>query len=100
MSDTEVEVQVNPIENLVQAALDQNYTSATDIFNDVIGQKMQYALDQEKIAVAGQIYNGEEPEDNDYDFGDEEDVDQQDDLELDIDDDDLEIDEDEDEIEN
>ena len=94
MSDTEVEV--NPIENLVQAALDQNYTAATDIFNDVIGQKMQYALDQEKIAIAGRIYNGEEPED-------EEDL-ELDDEDLELDDEDLELDDedliDDDEVEN
>ena len=88
MSDTEVEV--NPIENLVQAALDQNYTAATDIFNDVIGQKMQYALDQEKVAIAGSIYNGEEPEDDDYELDDED---------LELDDEDLELDDD-DEVEN
>lgn len=109
MSDTEAEVQVNPIENLVQAALDQNYTAATDIFNDVIGQKMQYALDQEKVAVAGQIYNGHSaeggPEDDDYVIADT-DADDDEELDFDIDDEDLEVDEDDesfdedDEVEN
>ena len=60
MSDTEV--QSNPIEDLIQSALAQNYTAATDIFNDTIGQKMQAALEQEKIGIADQIFNGAEPE--------------------------------------
>ena len=60
MSDTEV--QSNPIEDLIQSALAQNYTAATDIFNDTIGQKMQAALEQEKIGIADQIFNGVEPE--------------------------------------
>lgn len=98
----ETEVVTNPIEDLVQAALDQKYTAATDIFNDVIGQKMQYALDQEKIAVAGRIYNGHSaeggPEDDDYAVADT-DADDDEELDLDIDDEDLEVDE-EDEVEN
>lgn len=74
-------------EDLVQSIFDQNYTAATEIFNDMVGQKMQDALEQEKIAVAGQIYNGEEPEeDDDLEF-DEED--------LEFDEEDLELDDDE-----
>lgn len=81
------EVETNPVEDLVQAATSQNYTAAAEIFNDVIGQKMQAALDQEKIAVANQIYNGIEPEE----FDDEE---------VEVDEEDLDFDEDEDEVEN
>lgn len=74
-------------EDLVQSIFDQNYTAATEIFNDMVGQKMQDALEQEKIAVAGQIYNGEDPEeDDDLEF-DEED--------LEFDEEDLELDDDE-----
>jgi len=72
-------------DELVQSIIDQNYTAATEIFNDMIGQKMQSALDQEKIAMADQIFNGAEPE---------EDIDDED-LELDdeeLDDEDLESD--------
>jgi hypothetical protein len=76
--------EANPIEDLVQAALEKNYSTATDIFNDTIGQKMQAALDQEKIAIADRIYNGVEPEDEEID-----------DEDLDISDEDFEVDEDE-----
>lgn len=74
-------------DELVQSIIDQNYTAATEIFNDMIGQKMQSALDQEKIAMADQIFNGAEPEeDDDLEF-DEEDL-ELDDEEIDWSDDD------------
>ena len=50
------------IQDLVQAALDQNFNKANEVFNDMMTQKVTDALDQEKIAVANRIYNGIEPE--------------------------------------
>jgi len=89
----ETEVATNPIEDLIQATLDQNYTAATEIFNDQIGLKMQDALEQEKMGIASQIYAGHSaeggPEDDDYVVPEDEELD------LDIDDEDLEVDEDE-----
>jgi hypothetical protein len=101
MSDVETEVQAPSVQDLIQAALDQNYNHANDIFGNLMGEKMSDALEQEKIAVANQIYNGGEPEDDDYETGEE--VEQQDDadieddeeLDLDVNDEDLEVDEDE-----
>lgn len=78
MSDIEdtVEVETSPAHDLIQAALDQNYTAATEIFNDQIQQKMFAALEQEKINIASRIYN--DAEEDDYE-ADEDEVDQQDD---------------------
>jgi len=80
VSDTEV--QSNPIEDLIQSALTQNYAAATDIFNDTIGQKMQAALEQEKIGIADQIFNGAEPEEitdeDDEESTEDEDIDDSD----------------------
>lgn len=78
MSDIEdtVEVETSPAHDLIQAALDQNYNAATEIFNDQIQQKMFAALEQEKINIASRIYNGSE--DDNYEADDDE-VDQQDD---------------------
>jgi hypothetical protein len=79
MSDIEdtVEVETSPAHDLIQAALDQNYTAATEIFNDQIQQKMAAVLDQEKINIASRIYGS--AEDDDYeeenDVDDEEDID-------------------------
>ena len=77
--DVQTEVEVDPIENLIQSTLDQNFTSATKSFNDIMSVKINDVLDQEKIRLSGQIYNGEEPDENeeeqlDLDFGDEEDA--------------------------
>ena len=91
------EETVNPIEDLVQAALDQNFNAAADIFGDVMGEKMSDALEQEKIAVANRIYNGEEPEE-DIDF-DEEDL-ELDDEDLEEDEEHFESDDEEYEVEN
>lgn len=91
----ETEVATNPIEDLIQATLDQNYTAATEIFNDQIGLKMQSALEQEKMGIASRLYAGHSaeggPEDDDYVVPEDEELD----LDLDIDDEDLEVDEDE-----
>lgn len=76
MSEVENEVETNPIEDLVQAAFEKNYTAATEIFNDAIGQKMQAALDQEKIALADQIFNGVDPVDPEIDEYEDNDTDE------------------------
>lgn len=70
----------NPIEDLVQHALDQDFNKANQVFGDLMGVKINDVLDQEKIRLADQIYNGVEPEE-------EEDDDQ---LELDLEDEDEE----------
>lgn len=46
----------NPLEDLVQHALDQNYNKANQVFGDLMGQKINDILDQKKVEVAGQIY--------------------------------------------
>ena len=60
MSD--VETEENPLAGLVQAALDKDYNKANEIFGDAISVKLNDVMDQERIKLAGQIYNGE-PED-------------------------------------
>ena len=75
------DVQTNPLEDLVQHALDQDYNKANQIFGDLMGTKITDVLDQEKIRLADQIYNGV-----DEDEGEEDD----DQLELDLEDDETE----------
>ena len=74
----------NPLHDLVQHALDQDYNKANKIFGDMMGTKINDVLDQEKIRLADQIYNGVEADDEDDDdiVGDEDGDDQ---LELDLD---------------
>ena len=80
----ENEVETNPVEDLVQAAMNQDYTTANEIFNDMMSDKVSDALDQEKISIANQLYNGGEPEDDDYETGEE--VEQQDDADFELED--------------
>lgn len=62
MSEAAIETEVNPIEDLIKHSLDQNFNKANDLFGDLMGQKVFDALEAEKIKVANQIYNDEEPE--------------------------------------
>jgi len=50
------------IETFIDAVLNQDFSQAAPMFNELIGDKMNDALEQEKISVADQIFNGAEPE--------------------------------------
>ncbi len=78
MAEQEVETEDNPLRDLVQHSLDQDYNKANKIFSDVISVKLNDVLDQEKIKLADQLYNGQPAEEDDTE-GDE------DQLELDLD---------------
>lgn len=62
MSENET-VELSPTENLVAALEVGNFTSAEELFNTLMQDKVQDALDAEKVSVAGQIFNGVEAED-------------------------------------
>ena len=64
MSETQ---ETNPIQDLIQYSIDQNYAQASKSFGDVMTIKLNDLLDQEKIRLSDQIYNGVEDgeEDND-----------------------------------
>ena len=49
--------------DMIQHALDKDYNKANDIFGEIMAQKVNDVLDQEKIKLADQIYNGAEDED-------------------------------------
>ena len=75
------------IEDMIDKAYQADYNAANDIMNSLLQQKQSDALDQAKISMANQVYNGltDEPEDGDEDFDME-----LSDEELDLDDEDLE----------
>ena len=86
MSDN-VEME-NSFADLVDAALAKDYNKANEIFGAAIAAKQNDVLDQERIKVAGQIFNGvedeeegEDSEDLANDNGDQEDTDLDDDSE-------------------
>lgn len=69
-------------QELIQQALDQDYNKANKTFGSMMTIKLDDLLDQEKIRLADQIFNGASDADNDDDdVGDEDGVDQ---LELDL----------------
>ena len=78
MSEEVQAIEANPLNDMIQHALDQNFNKANELFNDMISVKMADVLDQEKARLADEIYNGAEPEEDDFD-------DEQ--LELDLEDD-------------
>ena len=89
------------VKDLIQQAVDQDFNNANKTFGDMMTIKMSDLLDQEKVRIADQIYNGVEPDDEtDEDIMGDEDGDQ---LELDFeteDDDEVEEEETEDEDED
>jgi len=65
----------DPIVDLIQAVQKKDYNSAEDAFTAAINDKLSDQLDQARARVAGQIFNGEEPEEEDlgdFDPSDEE----------------------------
>ena len=70
----EAEVQENPLADLVDAALAKDYNKANEIFGQAVSVKLDDVMDQERIKLAGQIFNGEEEEEEDVeDLDDSED---------------------------
>lgn len=55
MSETQ---ETNPVQDLIQYSIDQNYAQASKSFGDVMTIKLNDLLDQEKIRLSDQIYNG------------------------------------------
>jgi hypothetical protein len=68
------------IENFIDNVMDKDYTSAQTTFADLMQARMQDALDQQKIIVAGQMF-GEEDDPDDVEDEDLEDVFDDEDLE-------------------
>ena len=54
----EPEVEVNPMQTFVDDILAKNFAGAQTTFNDLLGAKLNDALDAEKVALANQVYNG------------------------------------------
>jgi len=75
------------VEDLINHITDENFSKAEITLNDLLADRMNDALEQEKIAVANQIYNGVDPEDQlELDLDEEDDLDdEEDDLDEDND---------------
>lgn len=71
--ENEEVVEVNPIEELIDAIAQQNFNQAKSHFEDVLGDKMNDALEAEKLSVAQSVYNDAEESEEDFDLEDVED---------------------------
>lgn len=78
--------------DMIQHALDQNFNKANEVFGEIMSVKISDVLDQEKINIASQIYNGVDPEDPED--PEDEDIDQDDELDNEEDDENWEEEED------
>lgn len=87
LQEDDVQSSSEPVEDLLQAIQDTNYTQAERYFNDIIGDRLQDTLDQAKSRIASSL--GSDPEDEDDLEIDEDD--------LEIDDEDLDFDDEEEE---
>ncbi len=71
MSEVEVEdpvVASTGIGDWIDAVATKDYAAADPIFKELMSDRMNDALDAEKIKVAGEIYNDEEPEQVEMEF--------------------------------
>ena len=60
------------IADMIDFAYAQDFNKATEIFNDQLGDRVTAALDQEKIALADEMFNEpEETDDEELEAGDE-----------------------------
>ena len=66
------------IEDLIAKSAEGDFVASNDIFGKLMQGKIDTAVEQEKIRVAGEIYNGLEPEEMELDADDQ--------LELDLED--------------
>lgn len=58
------------IENFIDAMMNKDHVQSSNIFAELMNQKVDAALDAEKVAMAGQIFNDVEEIDNE-DISDE-----------------------------
>lgn len=81
--DTENEIEVNPIESIVDALADGNFNSATDMFNDAMSGRIADALDAKRVEVGtGMSFDSLEIENEDGELEEVELEDVEDDLDI------------------
>ena len=66
------ELPTPEIQNMIQHAMDQEYSQANNIFGELMTVKLNDVLDQEQIRLADQIYNGVEDDEEEFDPSEDE----------------------------
>ena len=57
----EAEAEVDPISELIGSIEAKDYVAASSTFNDILGQRLQDALEAEKVSIADTLYNDTPP---------------------------------------
>ena len=91
--------EVSPAENFINAVTSKDYVAASKEFEEMMLSKIDTSMEQEKINLAGQIFNGETPPEDEDDDEEDHIEDDYDEEEEDLDDDTEEDSESEDEDE-
>ena len=110
MAEQQETNNVDTIEDLIQHSLAQDYNKANEVFGNVMTTRVADLLDQQKVKIAGQIYNDEPADEEDpledEDFEEAEGEDKEGEEEPDeeveeeeVEEEDAEVDEEEEEIE-
>ena len=60
-AEESAEVEVDPISELIGSIEAKDYVAASNTFNDILGQRLQDALETEKVAIADTLYNDTPP---------------------------------------
>ena len=60
-TESDAEVEVDPISELIGSIEAKDYVAASNTFNDILGQRLQDALETEKVAIADTLYNDTPP---------------------------------------
>ena len=68
--EAEAEVEVDPISELIGSIEAKDYVAANTAFNDMLGQRLQDAMETEKVAIADTLYN-DTPQDTTDEISDE-----------------------------
>lgn len=65
-NDVNVELEAeaeNPLANMIDFTRNGEFNKANEIFNDVMNQRIQNALDQAKVAVSSSVFNQDDEDD-------------------------------------
>ena len=65
--------EVSPAENFINAVTAKDYVAASKDFEDMMMAKVDDALEQEKINLASQVFNDEDPSEEEIDDSEESD---------------------------
>lgn len=71
--ENEMEIETNPIADMIDSIQQGDFNNAESHFNDLIGDRLQDALDQAKVRIAQSIYGESEVEDAIDEIEDEDD---------------------------